>query len=191
MTIDRTIEKYYYLTEDEQSKVGNASIMDRSIGFDFFFDKDFSYELSSPLNFQIDRVRFAGITGDFQINNCGFLLFSDRLRSITEKYLTGVDRPKWYSAKVYDLEGKIHDYSILNFFNQADFLDKSKSTFVPGTDHPIKERFDLNKIGERLIFRPSLYGSKLCVHDVVREEMKRSNSTGLYFYKIHTAGRLS
>lgn len=191
MKIEQTFEKYYYLTEDEKSKVGNASPEDTNVRWDYFENKDKNFSLTEPLKFKINSGRFSGKTGDFQFNNCGFLLFSDKLRMIIEKYLTDIDNPKWFSAKVTDMDGITKNYSILYLFDKSNFLDYQNSTFVEGTDHPIKKRFDLEKIADRLIFNTSKLGVLLSVHDKVRKEIKKSGCTGLYFYKIHTAGRLS
>lgn len=108
-----------------------------------------------------------------------------------EKYLTDIDNPKWFPAKVTGLDGKTKDYSILNLFDKPDFLDYLNSTFVQGTDHPIKKRFDLEKIGDRLIFNSTKLGFSLCIHDLIRKDIEKLGLTGLYFYKIHTSGRLS
>ncbi|MBC3788109.1 imm11 family protein [Spirosoma utsteinense] len=191
MTIERTFEKYYYLTGDEKSKVGNADPEDADIHWDYFENKDISFILTEPLKFKINPGRFSGQIGDYQFNSCGFLLFSDSLRTTIEKYLLGIDNPKWFPAKVTDLDGITYDYSILYLFHKPDFLDYQHSTFVQGTDHAIKKRFDLEKIGDRLIFNSKKLGVSLCVHDIVRKDIKKSDCTRLYFYKIHTAGRLS
>ncbi|MEQ8416631.1 MAG: hypothetical protein RIB71_19270 [Imperialibacter sp.] len=191
MKIERTFEKYYYLTGDEKSKIGNAAPEDSDIYWDYFESKNNKFNLTEPLKFKINQGQFAGQTGDFQFNSCGFLLFSHKLRTIIEKFLTEIDSPKWFPAKVADMNGVTTDYSILYLFNKPDYLDHQNSTFVKGTDHPIKKRFDLEKIGDRLLFNSTKLRSSLCVHDIVRKEIKKSGCTGLYFYKIHTAGRLS
>jgi hypothetical protein len=191
MKIERSFEKYYYLTGDEKSKVGNADPEVKNIHWDYFEKKDADFTLTEPLRFRINPGRFSGTTGDYQLNSCGFLLFSKKLRAVFEKYLTQIDKPTWFPATVTDLDGKVADYFILYFFNKPDFLDYHNSTFVQGTDHPIKKRYDLDKIGERLIFNSTKQGVSLCVHDIVRREIKKGECTGIYFYKIHTAGRLS
>lgn len=190
MSIERTIGKFYYLTGDEKSKVGNADPVGE-LSWDFFVDKNSDFVLTDPFTFKIGEGRFSGIVGDYQFNSCGFYLFSDKLRQTIEKHLTDIDEPKWFPARVIDMENNDHNYSILHFFNKPDFLDEVNSTFVPGTNHPIRLRYDLNKIGDRLIFRPIKVGTDLCIHDIVRKEIRNSRLTGTYFYKIHTAGRLS
>ena len=191
MKIERTFEKYYYFTGDDKSKVGNADPVDTNVHWDFFESKDKNLKLNEPLKFKINPGRFSGQAGDFQFNSCGFLLFSDKLRIIIEKRLTDIDNPKWFPAKVTDVDGVTMDYSILYLFDKPDFLDYHNSTFVQGTDHPIKKRFDLERIGERLLFNSTKLGVSLCVHDIVRKEIKKAGCTGMYFFKIHTAGRLS
>ncbi|HEU4788637.1 MAG TPA: DUF1629 domain-containing protein [Flavobacterium sp.] len=191
MKIEQTFDKYYYLTEDEKSKVGNAEPEDKNIRWDFFENKNIDHKLTEPLKFKINSGKYSGQTGDFQFNSCGFLLFSDKLRTIIEKYLTDIDNPKWFPAEVTDLDGVTKNYSILYLFSKPDFLDHNNSTFVSGTDHPIKKRFDLEKIGDRLIYNSKRLSVLLCVHDIVRKDIKKSDCKGLYFYKIHTPGRLS
>ena len=191
MKIERTFDRFYYLTGDDKSKVGNAKPEDPDIHWDYFENKDLNFSLVEPLKFQINKERFSGQAGDFQFNSCGFLLFSEKLQTIVQKYLTEIDSPKWFPAKVTDLKGVTTNYFILNFFGKPDFLDYENSTFVQGTNHPIKKRFDLTKIGDRLLFNSKRQGVSLCVHDMVRKEIKKSGCTGVYFYKIHTGGRLS
>lgn len=190
MKIERALEKYYYLTGDEKSGVGNCAPVDPTIHWDYFEAKNETFELKEPIVFKIASDRFPGTTGDYQFNNCGFLLFSHKLRAILEKYLTGIDKPTWFPAQVIDLKNKRHDYNILHFFVRQDLLDHHNSTFVTGTDLPIKKRYDLKKIGERLIYS-TIQSCQLCVHDTVRKEIRQAQCTGMYFYKIHTAGRLS
>ena len=105
MKIERTFEKYYYLTGDEKSKVGNAAPEDANVHWDYFENRDMNFSLTEPLKFKINPGRFSGQTGDFQFNSCGFLLFSDPLRSIVEKYLSDIDHPKWFPAVVTDMNG--------------------------------------------------------------------------------------
>lgn len=191
MKIELTFEKYYNLTGDEKSNVGNAVPEEENVNWDYFENKDVNFKLKEPLKFNITPGRFSGQTGDFQFNSCGFLLFSDKLRNIIEKHLSDIDMPKWFPAIVTDLNGVSKEYSILYLFKKVDFLDYQNSTFVRGTDHPIKKRFDLQKIGERLIFNKTKLGMSLCIHDSIRKEIKKEGCTGIYFYKIHTGGRLS
>ena len=186
-----TFEEYYYLAGDEKSSVGNADPLDAALHWDYFENKESTFQLAEPLKFRINQGRFSGETGDFQFNSCGFSLFSNKLRKIFEKHLTEIDKPKWFPAQVIDLTDTIHEYSILHLFEKRDFLDHGKSTFVPGTDQPIKKRFDLKKINERLVYSAGTLGSSLCVHDIVRKEIKQAKCTGIYFFKIHTPGRLS
>ena len=189
MTIEKTSDKYYYLAGDEKSKIGNCNPVDKSIHWDLFKEKEESYQLKEPIAFKIEASGFSGSVGDYQFNSCGFLLFSDKLRTIFEKYLTSVDKPVWYSAKIIDLNNQTFNYSILHFFARHDLLDHKNSTFVNGTHHPIKKRYDLDKIGDRLIFS-TIQSAGLCVHDIVRKEIRKAGCTGTYLYKINSAGRL-
>jgi hypothetical protein len=191
MKTERKIENFYNLTGDEKSKVGNADPIDKNINWEFFDNKNYNFELTKPIEFKISQGRFSGNIGDFQLNSCGFLLLSEKLRRVIEKFLNNNDNPKWFPAKVIDLDGNYYTYSILHFFGNIDFLDIKNSTFVPGTDLPIKRRFDLKKIGERNIFIPSVSEPQLCVHEIVKEEVEKENCTGIYFYNIHNPGRLS
>lgn len=190
MEKESSIDEFYYLSGDEKSEVGNCSPVDKSIRFDFFYNKNDSFELKEPLVFKIDEGKSSGKVGDYQFNSCGFLLFSEKLRQVIEKYLPIEDKPTWFPAKVIDLNNQEFNFYILYFFAQKDFLDHINSTFVTGTDHPIKKRYDLLKIGERQVFK-NAYSINLCVHNEVRKEIKKANCSGVYFYKVHTAGRLS
>ena len=192
MNPKKTFDQYYNFAGDEKSKVGVCESINPDVDVSFFWEKTEPVEIEEPFIFKIVKGRFSGTFGDYQFNNCGFWLFSDRVRAIMEKYLTNIDLPKWYPAKVIDLEGNVRNYHVLHFFGCKDLLDYQNSTFIEGTDSPIKKRYDLDKIGDRLIFSTiqSVYSS-ICVHDIVRKEIKEAGCTGIYFYKMHTAGRLS
>ena len=192
MKIQREIDKYYYFTwDDRKLKIGNCDPVDEGIYWSYFYYKDEFFQLEKPMVFKMESGKFSGSLGDFQFNPQGFLLFSDKLRAIFEKYLTPQDKPIWFPAKVIDLDNKEYNYSILYFFGMHDLLDHVNSTFIDGTDHPIKQRFDLEKIGDRLIFSTKQSKSmQICVHDIVRKEIKQAGCTGVYCFKIHTAGRL-
>lgn len=46
MDIDRTFEKYFYLTRDEKSKVGNADPEDTNLHWDYFESKYKNFNLT-------------------------------------------------------------------------------------------------------------------------------------------------
>ena len=66
MKIERTFEKYFYLTGDDKSNIGNADPEDKNLFWDFFERKDSSFSLTEPLIFRINKERFSGETADFQ-----------------------------------------------------------------------------------------------------------------------------
>ncbi|MBF0695397.1 MAG: hypothetical protein IR153_10120 [Flavobacterium sp.] len=181
--------EYYNMMPDDKAKIGASYCQDKSVHFDFFRNKDFTFKLENPIVFKIEHGKFSGAISDYQIENCGFFLFSPRLRDVIDKYLTSIDLPKWYNAIVIDLDNKEHEYHILNFFNRANFLDYEQSTFIDKEKtHPIKQRFDIEKIGERLVFNPKSSNS-IIVHDLVRKQIKKE-CTNIYFYGIEKPGRL-
>ena len=185
-----TIEQFYHMMPDDKANIGASYCQDKSIHWDYFRNKNFGFERDSPIVFKIEHGKFSGSLSDYQIDNCGFYLFSPRLREIIEKHLSNIDLPRWYDSVVIDLENKEHKYFILNFFKLPDFLDYTNSTFIDKEkSHPIKKRYDIDKIGERLIFGSEL-DSSFFVHDKVRKEIKKACSN-IYFYGIHKPGRLS
>lgn len=106
-----------------------------------------------------------------------------------DKNLTNIDLPKWFDVTVIDLNNKEHEYYILNFFNRPDLLDYERSTFINmEKTHPIKKRYDLNKIRDRLVFS-SKFDTTIMIHDSVRKQVKKGCSN-IYFYGIEKPGRL-
>ena len=174
---------------DDKAKIGASYCQDKSVHFDYFRNKDLDFKLDYPLVFKIEQGKFAGSISDYQIDNCGFFLFSPRLRNVIDKYLTNIDLPKWFDAIVIDLDNKEHEYHILNFFNQPDLLDYERSTFInKEKTNPIKNRYDINKVSDRLVFS-SKFDSPIMVHDSVRKQVKKECSN-IYFYGIEKSGRL-
>ena len=185
-----SIENFYHMLPDDKAKIGASVCNEESVHWDFFRNKSIDFELNEPLIFKIKSGRFSGSISDYQINSCGFYLFSPRLRKIIEKFLTNIDLPKWYDSIVLDTDNNKHEYFILNFFKFPDLLDYSMSTFVDKEKkHPIKKRYDIEKINDRFVFG-SEFGSSFFVHDSVRKEIKKGCSN-IYFYGIHKPGRLS
>jgi hypothetical protein len=175
---------------DDKAKIGVSYCHDKSIHWDFFRNKSIDFEIDSPLVFKIEQGKFSGSVSDYQINNCGFYLFSPRLREIIDNHLSNRDLPKWYESIVTDMENKDHQYFILNFFKFPDLLDYTISTFSDAEKkHPIKKFYDIEKIGDRLLFGTE-FGSSFYVHDIVRKEI-RKNCSNTYFFGIHKPGRLS
>lgn len=187
--MQRKIDEFYHMMPDDKAKIGASYCQDKSVHYDFFRNKDFDFKIEKPLIFKIEQGKFSGSTSDYQIENCGFFLFSPRLRKVIDNYLTSIDSPKWYNAIVIDLENKEHEYYILNFFNRPDLLDYERSTFInKEKTHPIKQRFDIEKIGERLVFCPKS-DTTIMIHDSVRKQIKKE-CANIYFYGIEKPGRL-
>jgi hypothetical protein len=185
------IDKYYHLQPDEKAGIGASYCESIGVSFSLFDNKQIDFNLDKPIEFQIKPGKFEGTIGDFQINDTGFLLFSEKLTSILSSFLTEIDLPKWFPAIVTDLNGKSYPYSILHFFKHNDLLDRKLTTYSDWLKrHPVKLRFDINKIGERKIFSMK-FETTLYIHEEVKKAIVKAKCQGIYFYGIHKPGRLS
>jgi hypothetical protein len=173
--MQRKIDEFYHMMPDDKAKIGASYCQDKSVHWDYFKTKDYDFTLDNPLIFKIELGKFSGMISDYQIDNCGFFLFSPRLRNVIDKNLTNIDLPKWFDAIVIDLDNNLLDYE------RSTFINKEKT-------HPIKKRFDVDKIGERLIFG-SKYNTTIMIHDSVRKQVKKECSN-IYFYGLEKPGRL-
>ncbi len=82
---------------------------------------------------------------DNQPNSLAWPLFSERLKDIINKSLTGLEGLDWLTAKING-NGEQRIYYIPRFKKMLDVLDIEKTIFVQGTDHIIRPVFSLSKI---------------------------------------------
>ncbi|MEW6173810.1 MAG: DUF1629 domain-containing protein [Bacillota bacterium] len=135
------------------------------------------------------KVRFVlkdGPYADYQGNDLGWRLCSEKLRHIIEAHADEQDKLKWLDAIVVAENGEMRDYYILYFSEPLplDILDKKKTIFNPN-DLAIVVRPCLNitAIGNHKVFTYIGGCSPWFVSTEVRDAIIAANCTGIELAK--------
>lgn len=168
-------ENYFFLSyaDDEALGVGYA---EEGYEFDFLRENQ-SYKDWKPVTFTLRNGNYA----DYQANDLGWLLCSERLRAIIQQYASPCDTIQWLSAKVIGPESRQRPYHILHLPEGLDILHKRKTVFAG--EVAIKPYLSLKAIGDHRVFRyrGSLF-RPIVIADA-RDAIVAANCTGVYFYK--------
>lgn len=116
-------------------------------------------------------------------------LFSENLKSIVEKVITGKENVTWLEAPIrINQVVKIH--YILCFNEQLDVLNLEKTTFAEGTDHVIEPCFSKSKIegNYELMHNPFSMDWQIPTAVYVTERLKsaleKAKISGIGFEKV-------
>ncbi len=121
---------------------------------------------------------------DYQPNDLAWNLFSDKMKNIIEKNLSGKEGIVWMSVKIKsEVENKT--YYIPRFQKMLDVLDEQKTLFVKGTNHIIKPVFSLSKVlNYNLFHEPQDHWeipSGLYVNKSIKNAIQKEKLTGVGF----------
>lgn len=123
---------------------------------------------------------------DYQPNSLAWPMFSEKLKTIITKNLTGKEGINWITAKINgNSEQRI--YYIPRFEKMLDVLDTQKTIYINGTDRIIKPHFSLVKVdGYSLFHQPSAHNlwkitSGLYVSEALKKAIQKEKSKGLEF----------
>lgn len=122
---------------------------------------------------------------NYQPNSLAWPLFSEKLRTIIERLLTGKEGVRWISSNVC-YKNEIREYYIPYFTKELDVLNKRKCLYS-NNGSLIKPAFSLQKIQEYSMFpKPSTNGlwqitSAIYISDKVKEELIKAKISGLAF----------
>ena len=125
---------------------------------------------------------------DYQANRFAWPMFSEKLKTIIAKNLTGKEGINWLTAKING-NGEQRIYYIPRFEKMLDVLDTEKTMYVKGTDHIIKPCFSLAKVNAYSIFH--LPDSKnfwkitsgIYVSEALKKAIQKEKLTGVDFEK--------
>jgi len=129
---------------------------------------------------------------DNQPNNLFGPLFSEKLKSIIEKNLTGNEGIDWISA-IVKAPNEQRSYYIPRFSRMLDVLDPQKTMFVQGTDMIIKPVFSLPKIRKYNMFHtPDSHNlwkipSGLYISESLKKAIQKEKLTGIDLEKTQVA----
>lgn len=196
-------KKYYLLTGKEKKEMASAfAPKNTKLGHDLIEEvadlKELPFELSlvklsvrkGELIESNDLSGIKDIWLDYQINSLAWPLFSNRLKLIIEKNLTGKEGINWIAAKINAKINTIKEqriYYIPSFTKKLDVLDLEQTWFVEGTTAIINPYFSLSKIKKYSMFStPSDYNFWKITHGIyvcnlLRKNIKKEKLTGIYF----------
>lgn len=137
------------------------------------FNNGKASETANVIEFELQDGEFA----DYQANNLGVRLFSQRLKEAIEGGKAQLDALEWREAVVRSGDVS-RRYFILNFLCSQDLLDKQKTKFVD--DFVIKPVFDTEKlIGLSIFGVPGDDGPRTYCSQSMRDTIKGISPTGL------------
>lgn len=122
---------------------------------------------------------------NYQPNSLAWPLFSEKLKTIIERELTGKEGVKWISSNVC-YKNEIRKYYIPYFTRELDVLNKKKCLYS-NNGSLIKPVFSSSKIQEYSMFpKPSMNGlwqitSAIYISDKVKEVLIKAKISGLAF----------
>lgn len=123
---------------------------------------------------------------DYQPNNLGWPLVSEKMRNVICAHLTGKEGLTWIKAIVNGGD-EIREYFIPSFLQKLDVLDEAETMFVSGTSHIIKPVFSLSKVESySMFFAPQDFWeitSGLYVSESLKDALQRAQITGIDFEK--------
>jgi hypothetical protein len=126
---------------------------------------------------------------DYQPNSLAWPLFSERLRTVFTKHLSGDEGVNWITAKINgNSEQRV--YYIPRFEKKLDVLDTLKTIYVKGTNHVIKPCFSAEKINDYSVFHLPVANdfwkitSGLYVSEALKKALLKGKLTGIVFERI-------
>jgi hypothetical protein len=119
---------------------------------------------------------------DYQSDNLGWHLCSDKLKSILAECAGHDDEIQWLPVVVKDPAGERRNYYALHLASPCDVLSSDRTIF--SGDRVVKPVLDASKIGAHSIFTFSNSGVYVYVTEQVRKRVQEARLTGLKFLKV-------
>ena len=123
---------------------------------------------------------------DFQSNNLGLPLMSERMKQLIETELLGTEKIKWIEVRVQG-ESNEFIYYVPYFYQKQETLDTDRTIFIPNTDLIIKPYYDKELVSQYAMFHG--YGPRwqipvrVYVNSCIKRKLVDSKMTGLNFIK--------
>lgn len=172
-------KRYYFITWVEEEALG-IGYAEEGYQFDFLSEGRY-YPDWEPVLFTLKDGSYA----DYQANDLGWPLCSEKLRKIIEQNASLDDSIQWLAARVVGPGGEQRGYYILHLPERLDVLDKKRTLFAEG-DVVVKPYFSVEAIGSHRVF--SFHGGqfRVVVSAEVRNAILSESCTGIDFYEART-----
>lgn len=143
---------------------------------------------SDGIHYSNDFSRVETIWLDYQPNSLAWPLFSEKLKNLIEKMLTGKEGLKWISCNIC-CGKETRTYYIPHFIEELDVLNKDKC-FYSNNGSLIKPAYSSLKIQDYSIFpKPSMNNlwqitAAICISDIVKKEIVKSKISCINYESI-------
>ncbi|MDI7278280.1 MAG: hypothetical protein QME94_20060, partial [Anaerolineae bacterium] len=134
-------------------------------------------------------IRFVlrdGAYADYQANDLGWCLCSERLKEVLASHASPEDVLQWLDATVIGPDGEERSYHILHLPRRPDVLDRTKTVFAPG-GLVVKPYLNGTMAARHRVFSYLGGTGRLIVHREVRDAVVAARCTGLDFYQAWVA----
>ncbi len=178
------MNSYFFLSGINDHRNGTAYLKGDPWSISDLLTQAQSIDTWTPVVFNVQ----VGQLCDYQPNDVvGCRLVSDRLKGVLEESKGKADVLQWLPANVTDAKGHAWPYWVLHFPGNFDVLNKTKTTFIRGTDHVIKPCLDRNLIENHRVFTYPNSTLVLIVSRDVKQTTNKVGCTGLEFSEALTA----
>lgn len=182
--------QYYYMQfePDDKKSLAGRLLFPKEIGL--FWAED-----GRKITVDISTIVFSLEDGVFEdlLLGSSLRIYSPKLRTIIDGFITDIDNPQWISIKVKsEDQQEIREYYILHFGVQPDILDYEKTRYADVKKKIITSpKYDVQKIGNRHIFTYfKSYSNQTIVSAKLRKVIIAAGCTGIYFYDVLSGGKL-
>jgi hypothetical protein len=184
------LRQYYKLKFEPDEKKNSSGIVYFPKTMNMFWAHD-GREITIDISDMIFPIK-DGEFADLLSANLTLRIYSLKLRTIIDSFLTSIDNPKWIPIKIQTEDSaEIREYFILHFGTQPDVLDYEKTRYADAKRKIItKAMYDVQKIGDRHIFTYKEYGNLTIVSAKLRKAIIDASCSGIYFYDVLSPGKL-
>jgi len=195
------MSNYYLISSKKKQQVASAFAHENT-KLDHELVKDLNRESKLPFELYLLKLSVGkngliesnDLTGlneiwlDYLPNSLAWPFFSEKLKDVVDKSLTGKENIDWITAKVNG-NGEQREYYIPRFEKMLDVLDLEKTMFVENTDAVIRPCFSLTKINNFTVFHmPQSHDlwkitSSLYVNETLKKAIQKEKFTGINFEK--------
>lgn len=182
--------QYYYLTEEPDDTKNPSGVIHFEKKLGLFWGDD-GRNLPNISDFTLLHLK-EGEFVDYLTSNLSLRIYSEKLKSIIDPFLTNIDKPIWHPIKVkHEYLNETRDYFILQFLIQPDVLDSEKTVYLDAKKKRIiKAYFEENLILNRHIFTYKEYANPTIISVELKNAIQKAKCTGIYMYDILSSGKL-
>ncbi len=153
--------------------------------------KDIPFEFTVHSYVITDKLYLGDVTDeaplDFEANDSGISLMSEKLQQIISSELLGTEKLHWIKARLNGLT-KSYTYYIPLFTEDLDVLNTEHTTYVPNTDHIINPAYKKEEIEKYAVFYKPGYSWQLFlsfnVNEAIKKKIEKTGITGVCFERI-------